>query len=348
MKHTRDNIVKVDLSHYYDGDIKRFMNQSEILEGEPNFPQPVEYVDIDKAMIDFVNERIPMYADGKLIPTFTLYSNQRFSEYSQTWEHTDEDGNLLMNFKTVTRGTSPKAGSLLGGARNIPGNRKYTLRIKNVLEDNGNEAYEIYSMKQPFTIDMDYYVAFITSKYEHLNLFNTLINDLFKSLQCYLQVNGHWFPLLLDDISDETEYSIDSRKFFVQAAAIKVRAYIIRREDFEVKKYPKKMRVNPILERKKPYISFFESEEHGEGAFNELNIDFIKGVDKVSFDVNFDMDVCDVSTTNIRVFKVYVDGELFDLKNNQMKISEGTTLKVVITRIDKSQKATITFKERNF
>ena len=60
------------------------------------------------------------------------------------------------------------------------------------------------------------------------------------------------------------------------------------------------------------------------------------------------MEVCDILTTNVRVFKIYADGELLNLKGNQMKIFEGTTLKVVITRFDKSQKSTVTFKEQNF
>ncbi len=336
MKSNRNNITKVDLNHYYDGDIKRYMNQFKILDGESDFPQPLEYVDIDKAMIKFVEDNIQLTdSEGKEAPTFTLYSNQRFSEYSQTWEHTDKDGNLLMNFKTVTRGNSPVQGSLIGDSRNIPGERKYTLKVKTVLEDSGNEVYEIYSMKQPFTVDLDYMIAVVTSKYEKLNTFNIIINNLFKSLQCYLEVNGHFLPMLLEEISDETQYSIDDRKFFIQAAVFKVRAYIIRREDFEVKKYPKKILLDPIVERRKrkPSVEFVEYEKEGK-AFEEMEIFFPPNTNKVSFDMDFDMNVCDVEAENIKWFKLYVDNDLLKPDKKIFLLPQGSSIKLIIKQFD--------------
>lgn len=85
------------------GNAVRIGYQNRILEKAPIFPKPLEYDDIDKAIFDFVDTLIPIVVDGKLIPTYTLYSNQRFSEYTQMWEHSDENGNLYLNFKTVNR-----------------------------------------------------------------------------------------------------------------------------------------------------------------------------------------------------------------------------------------------------
>ena len=60
----------------------------EIMHNEPYFPKPLEYEDIDKAVLEFVDTKIDIEFDGKKIPTFTWYSNQRFNEYSQSWQHT--------------------------------------------------------------------------------------------------------------------------------------------------------------------------------------------------------------------------------------------------------------------
>ena len=65
------------------GNAVRIGYQNRILEKAPIFPKPLEYDDIDKAIFDFVDTLIPIVVDGKLIPTYTLYSNQRFSEYTQ-------------------------------------------------------------------------------------------------------------------------------------------------------------------------------------------------------------------------------------------------------------------------
>ena len=76
--------------------------------------------------------------------------------------YSDENGNLLLNFKTVSRDNNPETGDNQGGLWNIPGDRYYTLSIRNVMDDNGTEHYEIYSMKQPFAVDLMYRINFIT------------------------------------------------------------------------------------------------------------------------------------------------------------------------------------------
>ena len=140
-----------------------------ILEKVPILPKPLEYEDIDNSFFDFVKDDIDIVIDGKIVPTFTLYSSQRFSEYSQTWNYTDEDDNLLMNFKTVNRDTNPSFGENQGGLWNIPGERKYRLLQRTVLDDNGTESYEVYSMKQPYTVDLLYRINFVTNIFENLD-----------------------------------------------------------------------------------------------------------------------------------------------------------------------------------
>ena len=46
--------------------------------------------------------------------------------------------------------------------------------------------------------------------------------------------------MVINEINDETSYSISDRKFYVQSVSIKLMAYIIEKDDFEVKKYPKR------------------------------------------------------------------------------------------------------------
>lgn len=179
------------------GNIVRKGYQNKILEKAPVFPKPLEYDDIDKAMFDFVDTLIPITIDGKLIPTYTLYSNQRFSEYTQMWEHSDENGNLYLNFKTINREKNPKLGDNQGGKWNIPGQRKYTLLQREVLDDNGTESYEIYTMKQPYAVNLMYKISFITTTVDNLNKFNQKINKMFSARQCYIRPNGHLYHWLL-------------------------------------------------------------------------------------------------------------------------------------------------------
>ena len=202
----------------------------EILYKETEFPKPLNYDDIDFAFEEFVKESVAKF-ENTAYPVFTLYSNQRFSEYTQNWQHTDEEGNLLLNFVTVNRDNNPKPGSNQGELWNIPGNRYYTMLVKDVLDDNGTESYEVYSMKQPYAVDLTYRINFMTSTYENINAFNSHINDLFKARQMYIRPNGHYIPMIVEEVNDETSYSIDERRFFLQSIGIKVMAYIINKED---------------------------------------------------------------------------------------------------------------------
>ena len=316
-----------------------------ILQDAPIFPKPLEYEDIDNAMFNFVDEYIPMVIKGKSTPTFTLYSNQRFSEYSQSWEHTDEDGNLLMNFKTISRENNPKPGGNQGGYWNIPGNKRHTLLIRDVLEDNGEEAYEIYSMGQPFAVDLKYRISIITDLFENINAFNQKINDLFKARQCYIRPNGHFLPVTLEEINDNTEYTISERKFYNQTVTVKVMAYIISEDDFKIEKKPKRIKLfmQGDVRRPKPEINideFFNDKiDHTE---IELTIDFQAFHTKTNFDIDTDFIVERTELYNVRNYRLsvndipYYTDKGFTLKN-------GDNIKIFINHLDPNEMAQLKF-----
>lgn len=226
------------MRHHAKG-VERRRNLSKIIleHGTPT-PLPVEYEDIDKAFFDWVDKKLDVVYDGKKLPTYKLFSNQKLSEYSQTWSNLDDTGNIIMNFKTITRENNPQHGESQGGNYNIPGNRDYPMFCVPVLQENGEEAYDLYTMKQPLSVNFMYTVNIICNKYELLNQFNQLIQYEFSALECYISPNDHYMPMTIESINDESEYNIDDRKYYAQSYNIKVLAYIIRKEDFKVTKIP--------------------------------------------------------------------------------------------------------------
>lgn len=316
-----------------------------ILQDAPIFPKPLEYEDIDNAMFNFVDEYIPMVIKGKSTPTFTLYSNQRFSEYSQSWEHTDEDGNLLMNFKTISRENNPKPGENQGGYWNIPGNKRHTLLIRDVLEDNGEEAYEIYSMGQPFAVDLTYRISIITDLFENINAFNQKINDLFKARQCYIRPNGHFLPVTLEDINDNTEYTISERKFYNQAVTVKVMAYIISEDDFKIEKKPKRIKLfmQGDVRRPKPEINIdeFFNDKIGHTEI-ELTIDFQAFHTKTNFDIDTDFIVERTELYNVRNYRLSVNDTPY-YTDKGFTLKNGDNIKIFINHLDPNEMAQLKF-----
>ena len=160
---------------------------SDILQNGTFLPKTVLYKDIDEAFKKFVENKLHIVSDeGNELPTMTLFSNQRFSEYTQSWKYTDDNKNLILNFKTISRENNPQYGNIQSRLWNIPGDRFYLAKRTIVLDDNGTESLLDLRMKQPMAIDLNYKVSIFCTKYQLLNDFNILVNSLFDARQCYI------------------------------------------------------------------------------------------------------------------------------------------------------------------
>lgn len=210
------------------------------------FPKSVEYADIDREFFNWVDKKLDVAYNGAKLPTYKLFSTQRISEYSQTWSNLDDTGNIVMNFKTITRDNNPQHGDSQGGMWNIPGNRHYPMFYVPVLQENGEEAYDLYSIKQPLSVNFMYTVSIVCNKYELLNEFNTMIHHEFNAMECYIAPNDHFMPMTLENITDESEYTIDDRKYYSQSFQIKLMGYIIRKEDYIVTHVPSRLVVRML------------------------------------------------------------------------------------------------------
>ena len=223
------------------GKERRRNSALKILENGTPFPKPVEYADIDAEFFKWVDETLDISYAGKKLPTYKLFSNQRLSEYSQTWSNMDETNSLVLNFKTITRDNNPQKGENQGSIFNVPVDRDYPMFYVPKVGENGLEYYEVFTMKQPMSVNFMYTVSIVCSKYELLNEFNQMMHREFNALEKYIFPNEHAMPMILDNITDSSEYSIDDRKYYSQSFQIKLMAYIIRKEDFKVKHVPSRL-----------------------------------------------------------------------------------------------------------
>lgn len=231
-------IDKFKLRHHAYGTERRRNMSKLILEKGTPLPKPIEYSDIDQAMYDWVDKKINLEYNGKRVPTYKLYSTQRINEYIETWKEIDDTGNPSVNFKTITRDNNPQKGEIYGGYFNIPGHKDFAMFYVPVLQENGTEAFDKYTIKQPFGVNFTYNVQIVTNKMELVNKMNETMLYEFNAITCYLFPNEHPMSMTLEDISDESEYTIDDRKYYSQTYKIKVKGYIIRREDFSIERIP--------------------------------------------------------------------------------------------------------------
>lgn len=383
-------IDKLRLRNHAKG-IERRRNMSKlILEYGTPLPKSIEYSDIDEAMYKWVDDTIRISYDGKRLPTYKLYSTQRLSEYLQEWDKLDDTGNPIINFKTITRENNPQKGENQGNYFNIPGHKDFAMFYVPVLQENGTEAYDKYTMKQPFSVNFMYSISIISNKMEIINEMNELMHYEFNAINCYISPNDHPMSMTLEDVSDNSEYDINDRKYYSQTYKVKVRGYIIRREDYKVERIPSRFLIswkdydtsgsvyrrgkNRREDERVKFINFSDEEiqEFNINAYetdkrcdapavtpNERPSDVRDEVDnscceqyeseyynkimkvimnfdcvlELEFEIDKDMVLTSVETSNVYDFKLFVNDELMNL-DNEIKFLNGDKIMVKISRDD--------------
>lgn len=287
----------------------------EVLQDSTPLPQPLEYEDIDNEFIKWVENDLNLSFEDKQIPTFTLLSNQRFSEYMQSWQHVDDKKNFILNFKSITRENNPKLGTIVGDTKNIPGDIDFLMKRVQAVDKAGRRYFIEYRTKQPIAIDLIYTVSIFTNKYEMLNKFNQLVNEKFKAIDCYIRPNGHFIPMKLNDISDESEYSIDNRRFYSQSYLITVMGYVMPKESFSTVEVPmlKFDIYDGDTDNRKTYTDIENIQCEEERKYNagytkvllSINVPSCKTNGKFTIDCEFKGTSCKL--TNVKFFNLFIN-----------------------------------------
>ena len=311
----------------------------EILKDSTPLPKTLLYKDIDESFKEWVEKDLYISFEGTSLPTISLYSNQRFSEYMQTWENVDNKKNIILNFKAITRENNPKIGTIVGNSKNIPGEHSVVLKTVESYDKNGRRYFIDYRMKQPTPIDLIYTITLVTNKYELLNEFNILVNDKFKSINCYIRPNDHFIPMKLNEISDESEYSIDNRQFYSQTYNITVMGYIITEDDYIIEERPElKFMGFEGDAHKTTYADIEEftpcpSEDNSEILFVPIKLSIFLGECQRSykFIIDTEFQAKTVETENVRSYKIYVNDIETNIDENfKVKYGDEINIKSVV------------------
>jgi hypothetical protein len=213
--------------------------RQEILDGIADngtfLPRGVLVEDMDQTFLEYFKSDtgLGLTIDGEKVPVIFL-TIQRWTEFTKTWEFTDEYKNIKMPFITIVRKPDIQVGENQAGLWNIPGNRTYTY-MKIPTWDGVRHGVTLYQIPQPTSVDILYEVRLFTNRMKDLNRFNINLQKAFHSRQSYINVNGHPMPLHLDSIGDESNIDdFENRRFYVQLFDIKMMGYILDENDFRV------------------------------------------------------------------------------------------------------------------
>lgn len=207
-----------------------------ITKSDSYLPDSILHEDLDGGMLDFVKTNFKVVSDGNTIPIIPrILTIQRWGEFSNNWEFSDDDGNMKLPFVSIVRRPEVQPGTNPVVQRTIPD--RSTFYYASVPTWNGNQlGADVYKMPQPVAIDITYEINIVCTKIRDLNKFNKIVLQKFSSRQAYTTVKGHYVPLILDSIEDNTPMElIDGRRFYLQNYKFTMLGFLIDSEEFEVK-----------------------------------------------------------------------------------------------------------------
>jgi hypothetical protein len=207
-----------------------------ITKSDTFLPDSVLHDDLDAGMLDFAAKNFVVISEGKKIPVIPkILTIQRWAQIMNTWEFSDQDGNLNVPFIGVIRRPDVQPGTNPSIVRTIP--ERLQFHYATVATWNGNQmGADVYKIPQPVPVDITYEVTIVCNKLRELNRFNKIILQKFTSRQAYTMVKGHYIPIILDKVEDNSPIDqIDGRRFYLQNYQFTMLGFLIDQEEFEVK-----------------------------------------------------------------------------------------------------------------
>lgn len=202
-------------------------------ENSTNLPQAVGIYNIDEAFIEMVTTgTLSVTIDGNPVPVIML-GNERWAEYGKIWKFVNEDKNITPPFITIKR-ASETTGTMLGKHYTIPNKKVFTYK-KIPTFINGILGFDLYQIPQPTPIDITYEISLFTHYISDVNTILTTFLSNYSDRQLYINVHGHYFPTVLEEIGNEdTHEEVEGDRYFVKTFTIMCMAHIQNTEDMKI------------------------------------------------------------------------------------------------------------------
>jgi hypothetical protein len=276
-------------------------------------PRSVDHADLDKGFIEFIENDIPLVTGGKKVPV-QFMSTQRWAEFAKGWKNSDKYGNLKIPFISIVRKPDAQTGTNPADFK-IP-IRKTFEYMRVPTWDGNKKGMDIYKIPNPVGVDLTFTVRFFTYKMRQLNQFNKLILQTFASAQAYVNIKGHYFPIMLENIGDEsTVENIDAKRYYVQTYEMKLQGYLVDENEFEVTPALERAIVSVEIDEKKPKaISRFIKDDTSNDKVIKCIIQFLPGSPtSIRFNAESNTTFSTIETENITDYTIRVNGNIVTL-----------------------------------
>ena len=304
-------------------------------------PKSVLHADLDRGMLDFVKTELEVVTAGKVVPLLDIIiTSQNWTQYLETWKFVDLDYNPAPPFITVVRTPEVKYGTNPSLQYTIPNRKQFY--YASVPTWNGNEqGMDIYTIPQPVPVDINYQVKIICNRMRELNQLNKIVMQTFSSRQAYTFIKGQYVPIIMNNVSDESQMNMDSRKYYVQSYDFTMLGYLIDEEEFQVKPAVTQLIEVDTSLRKQRREKYPENPDTFEMPFL-----FVSGNTILNDIIDFTANMTLISTDNVDTFDVYINGDYYGSDLQRIEITTNDVLRIEVTKDNNSLPSNILFENK--
>jgi hypothetical protein len=307
-------------------------------------PKSLLHADLDRGFLDFVKDELRVVVEGKTIPTVDIIvTTQNWTQFTETWNFQNIDKNSEPPFITTIRQPEVKFGTNPSLLYNIPNRRQY-FYAQVPTWDGQRNGMDVYTIPQPVPVDITYSVKIICNRMRELNKFNQIVLEKFASRQAYAVIKGHYIPIVMGNITDESVMEVEKRKYYIQSYEFTMLGFLIDEDEFEVS--PAITRVLQVVEFDNKTTKRNKKKQQEEGPGSQAL--FFSGVTSLTQTFHYIVDIKIGNTTNVESFDVYINNDYYGGDLELIQINSGDILRIDIVKTNNNLESTIQFIDNIF
>jgi hypothetical protein len=307
-------------------------------------PKSILHEDLDRGFLDFVKDDLKTVVGGKVVKVVDiLMTTQNWAQFTQTWDFNNIDKNVQPPIITTVRTPEVKYGSLPSLRYNIP-NRKQYYYAAVPTWDGQRKGMDIYTIPQPVPVDIKYSVKIICNRMRELNKFNQIVIEKFASRQAYTQIKGHYIPITLDEISDESVMDVEKRRYYIQSYAFTLQGFLSDEEEYEVKPAISRSLMLVEIDRRKKKVKRKQYPPNPDQYI--FKADFPIGMTSYTQTFNYSTDIIINGDVNINTFEFLINGlyygnDVSTLPAGVIQINTDDILTINIVKTNNAQSSSL-------
>jgi hypothetical protein len=163
-----------------------------------------------------------------------------------------------------------------------------------------------------------------------LNEFNKIVMQTFTSKQAYTQIKGHYIPIIMEGVADESVKEIEKRKYYIANYTFIMKGLLIDEAEFKV---------SPAVTRQ---VSLFETEtrntsrrvklEPSRPDNFDLDLLFVAGNNQLSEVFRYTVDLKVTELENVSSYDVFINSNYVGTDLTTIQINDGDTFLITVTK----------------